>query len=165
MSTGIGNLPYTMPPVSPFDVITSQAENERIANIKSLADGTGIGDSAVTSDKVDWTTVQTAQTGWTTPTLQNGWVYNGAPYNTPAYRKDLDGVVHLKGMVRSGTSTQPIFTLPPGFRPPATVYLAAPNGGATAEVGILMILANGEIRNGTGSNTYQSLDNISFKPA
>jgi hypothetical protein len=48
MATGTGNLPYTMPPVSPFDVITSQAENEKIANIESLADGTGIGDKSVT---------------------------------------------------------------------------------------------------------------------
>lgn len=52
MATGTGNLPYTMPPVSPFDVITSQAENERIANIESLADGTGIGDGAVTLGKI-----------------------------------------------------------------------------------------------------------------
>lgn len=51
MATGILNLPYTMSPVSPFDVITSQAENERIANIESLADGTGIGDNAITADK------------------------------------------------------------------------------------------------------------------
>lgn len=54
MSTGIGNLPYTMAPVSPFDVITSQAENEMIANIESLANGTGIGDAAVTPDKISW---------------------------------------------------------------------------------------------------------------
>ena len=60
MATGTGNLPYPMPPVSPFDVITSQAENERIANIKSLADGTGIGDGAVTSDKIDFATLTPA---------------------------------------------------------------------------------------------------------
>lgn len=56
MATGTGNLPYPMSPVSPFDVITSQAENERIANIESLADGTGIGDKSVTADKIDFAT-------------------------------------------------------------------------------------------------------------
>lgn len=57
MATGTGNLPYSMPPVSPFDVITSQAENERIANIKALADGTGIGDNAITASKLDFATL------------------------------------------------------------------------------------------------------------
>lgn len=76
MATGIGNLPYVMPPVSPFDTITSQETNERIANIEAVADGTGIGDGAidtvalaagavetakinddaVTSDKIDFST-------------------------------------------------------------------------------------------------------------
>lgn len=46
-------LPYPMSPVSPFDVITSQAENEKIANIESLADGTGIDDGAITASKID----------------------------------------------------------------------------------------------------------------
>lgn len=63
MATGTGNLPYPMSPVSPFDVITSQAENERIANIKSLADGTGVGDGAVTAAKIDFTTFSK---GWNT---------------------------------------------------------------------------------------------------
>lgn len=68
MAIGIGNLPYTMAPVSPFDVITSQAENENIANIESLADGSGRGDgsvtttqianAAVTAPKIDFTTLQ-----------------------------------------------------------------------------------------------------------
>lgn len=49
-------LPYPMSPVSPFDVITSQAENEKIANIESLADGTGIDDGAITAPKIDFTT-------------------------------------------------------------------------------------------------------------
>lgn len=58
MATGIGNLPYPMPPVSPFDLVTSQAENERIANIEALADGTGIGDKAIPAGKIDLTTLK-----------------------------------------------------------------------------------------------------------
>ena len=64
-------LPYPMAPVSPFDVITSQAENEKIANIESLADGTGIGnnaistakiaDNAVTASKLDSATLSTTE--------------------------------------------------------------------------------------------------------
>lgn len=53
MATGIGNLPYVMPAVSPFDTITAQETNERIANIEAVADGTGIGDKAVTLAKIN----------------------------------------------------------------------------------------------------------------
>ena len=66
MATGAGNLPYTPTYVSPFDVITSQAENETQDNITALANGTGIGDGAldtaaykngsVTADKVNFAT-------------------------------------------------------------------------------------------------------------
>lgn len=62
-------LPYPMSPVSPFDVITSQAENEKIANIESLADGTGIGDGAITAGKIDWPTL----INWSTSAVVTGW--------------------------------------------------------------------------------------------
>lgn len=47
MATGTGNLPYSPTYVSPFDLITSQAENETQDNISALADGSGIGDGAL----------------------------------------------------------------------------------------------------------------------
>lgn len=104
-----------------------------------------------------------AEQSWIAPILTNSWVNFGAPYNSTGYMKDSMGFVHLKGMVRLGTSTQPIFTLPAGYRPSMTVYTAAPNGGAVAEIGILLIGADGTVKNGTGTNSYQSLDCISFR--
>ena len=71
MSTGIGNLPYAMPAVSPFDTITAQETNERIANIESLADGTGVGDGAVTGDKIDFSTMQSSTSSKTLTNTSN----------------------------------------------------------------------------------------------
>lgn len=61
MATGIGNLPYVMPPVSPFDTITAQETNERIANIEAVADGSGIGDGAISAVAIEDNAVTTAK--------------------------------------------------------------------------------------------------------
>lgn len=78
MATGIGNLPYVMPDVSPFDVITAQETNERIANIEALADGSGIGDEAITNTKLKTGSGQPGG-AWTsyTPTFTNFTIGNG----------------------------------------------------------------------------------------
>jgi hypothetical protein len=47
----------------------------------------------------------------------NLWENYGSPYATAAYRK-IGNRVFLRGLVRSGTSAVPIFTLPVGYRPP-----------------------------------------------
>lgn len=52
MATGQGNLPYPISVVSAFDIILAQTTNEENANIGALADGTGIGDEAVTPSKL-----------------------------------------------------------------------------------------------------------------
>lgn len=55
MATGINNLPYPGKAYSPFDILTAEELNEDVANIESLADGTGIGDGSVTTAKLDLT--------------------------------------------------------------------------------------------------------------
>lgn len=90
MATGIGNLPYTMPPVSPFDVITSQAENERIANIESLADGTGIGDNAITASKLGPTTFQS-------PNYTGG----GTGITVNSYTAPSNGYLNVRAVVNT----------------------------------------------------------------
>lgn len=47
MATGTGNLPYPGKSYTPFDILTAEELNEDVANIESLATGTGIGDSAI----------------------------------------------------------------------------------------------------------------------
>lgn len=56
----------------------------------------------------------TAAQRWTAPSLVNGWVAFGAPYNTPGYYQDVSGRVYCRGVIKSGTVTDPttLFTLP-----------------------------------------------------
>jgi hypothetical protein len=54
--------------------------------------------------------------GWVAPTLLNGWVNYDAIYGPTGYRRK-NGVVYLRGLVKDGTLSTAIFTLPVGFRP------------------------------------------------
>ena len=53
------------------------------------------------------------------PEFLNSWVNtSGIIHGEPvAFYKDHEGVVHLRGAAMSGTALDPIFHLPPGFRP------------------------------------------------
>ena len=58
----------------------------------------------------------TCTTQWCNMSLQNGWVHYGSPFSTPQYTKGSDGIVSLKGLIKSGTSAN-IVTLPAGYCP------------------------------------------------
>jgi hypothetical protein len=69
------------------------------------------------------------------PAFQNGCANAGGPYETAAFFKDHDGVVHLRGAVTCPGTGLPAFLLPPGYRPaPGKIHselqtvLQAPNG-------------------------------------
>lgn len=47
MATGTGNLPNPGMVFSPFDILTAEEMNDLVANIESLATGSGIGDGAL----------------------------------------------------------------------------------------------------------------------
>jgi type II secretory pathway pseudopilin PulG len=63
---------------------------------------------------------------WCTLGLQNGWVYYGG-LSTPAYTKAPDGIVTVKGFIKSGTTTSGtvIANLPVGYRPKEIILLAS----------------------------------------
>ncbi|MFO0687901.1 MAG: hypothetical protein U0900_04295 [Myxococcota bacterium] len=105
-------------------------------------------------------------TGFTPLTLVNGWV--GGPFSTsPPAAALIDGTVHLKGAMGSGT-TNLAFTLPPAMRPATDVYL--PIGLCNAQKGRLWILASGEVSvfardSFADAQCFTSLDGISFVPS
>lgn len=157
MATGTGNLPYSLSPVSPFDVITSQAENERIADIESLADGTGIGDEAVTTAKIVNGAVTAAkietQQAWQSQSLTNG-------TGTCRYYKDSLGFVHLRGTINiSGTSVV-LFTLPAGYRPGAIMEFPHPSGGT---YGQSSVDTNGVFIKTVGGNGNFDISTATFR--
>lgn len=106
--------------------------------------------------------VPTAQEAFITPTLQNSWVPYGGVYNNPGYWKDTFGVVHLRGMVKNGTMVQAIFTLPAGYRPPFQELLSTVSNFA---VGAVEITTAGIVMATSGTNTWVSLDGLTFRAA
>lgn len=94
------------------------------------------------------------------PAFQNSWVNFGTPYETAAFYKDSNGIVHLKGLIKSGTVNTIAFTLPVGYRP--LKALLFPNG-SNGSIGISVIDSTGGVNPAIGSNVYFGLDGITFK--
>lgn len=100
--------------------------------------------------------------GWCNITLQNGWVFYGAPYSTPQYTRSSDGLVVLKGLIRSGTATDgtTLFTLPAGYRPSQRLLLSSEDNGSWARIDVL---PNGLVTiQSNGNSAWLALDSIHF---
>lgn len=115
----------------------------------------------ITTGKEDWHEI--GATG--EPAFQNSWVnYNAhlvSPYYaTAGFYKDELGFVHLKGLVKSGTLSTIIFTLPEGYRPLERHLFDAQSDGANGRVDVS---ADGTVLQQGGSTGYLSLEGIIFK--
>lgn len=66
MASGTGNLPNQGMSFSPFAILTAEEQNNLVENIESLATGSGIGDSAITTAKIANSAVTSAKIDWTT---------------------------------------------------------------------------------------------------
>ena len=100
---------------------------------------------------------------WAALTLQNSWVnYDGANYANAQYAKDAKGLVHLRGVIKDGTTAAftLLATLPVGFRPTKRhVFVSASSGG----VAVLDVLANGQILYASGGGSgYLTMCGITF---
>jgi hypothetical protein len=108
------------------------------------------------------------------------WAKHGNGFAEPGVFRDQDGMVHLRGRVRSieGTDNRcQLFardsvisqSLPPGYRPAARMSYAVPTNNS---FGFVDVTASGEVVSGNifgrgfaDSNVWLSLDGISFRCA
>ena len=98
-----------------------------------------------------------------TPTLLNNWVNYGAAYEVASYWKDKNGIVHIAGMIKGGTTTAEtvIFTLPTGYRPRASEKFFVVSVNAIC---IVDVYGTGNVAIKTGANAgWLSLSGISFR--
>jgi hypothetical protein len=101
----------------------------------------------------------------TAPTLTNSWVnYGGGTFADAGYYKDSDGVVHLTGLIKSGTASANtvITTLPAGYRPGNNALQPIQRSSG---FGAVFVEADGELKVGLASSTWTSLDGFSFSTA
>lgn len=96
---------------------------------------------------------------WQTPVFENAWVAFGGGFGPPSYMRDMVGIVHLRGIAKSGTVGTNIFILPVGFRPGFTEQFSVASNHAFGE---LTIYPTGAVVLATGSNVWASLAGVSF---
>jgi hypothetical protein len=102
-----------------------------------------------------WTLVTTFTNGWTNFDTTGGW--------QPArYCKDAQGIVHVQGLVKSGTPGTAIFQLPAGYRPEQSLMFATIDGANTARR--LDVNQNGTIiPDATVNNGFVTIS-LTFRP-
>jgi hypothetical protein len=103
-----------------------------------------------------------AQEAGIEPTLLNGWVNFGGIFETAGYYKDEFGMVHLKGLVKDGTTTggTTIFQLPVGYRPlKDSIYTTTSSSGFSN----FDVTSTGIVKITVGGNAYFVLGNTTFK--
>jgi hypothetical protein len=94
---------------------------------------------------------------WVNLNLFSGWANYGAGFNIAAYRRDITGRVHLKGLIRSGSGV--ICNLPSGFRPSGQELFTVHTGGGHGRIDIGI---DGNVVFVAGNNAYVQLDGLSF---
>ena len=104
------------------------------------------------------------------PSLQNGWLIYGAGYTPPGFWRDNQNMVYVWGLINKTTAVTPgetMFVLPSTHRP-STEHIFTTSGfnGTSYYNSRIDVQPNGvlsaiEVKG--GSNTFFSLDGISFK--
>lgn len=96
------------------------------------------------------------------PTFENSWVNYSTATGVLRFLKDPLGVVHINGVVKTGTPPSVVFTLPPGYRPPQDLYFASiASGPAVAQIDVA---STGTVSVTSGSATWTAI-NLAFMTA
>ena len=100
------------------------------------------------------------------PAFENGCTNLGGVYETAAFFKDREGMVHLRGAVTCPGTSQTAFQLPPGYRPAAGkvhAELVATNA-ADGDSEVVVDGASGAVAAPNVSGFFR-LDGIQFRAA
>lgn len=94
------------------------------------------------------------------PAFEGTWVNFAGGLATAAFYKDVLGIVHVKGSIKTGTVNTTAFTLPLGYRPELPRLYAVDSNSA---LGVVRVNDTGTVVPAVGSNLLFSLDGISFR--
>lgn len=95
------------------------------------------------------------------PAFEHGWLnYDATTFQGARFWKDPMGIVHVEGLVKSGTIATSVFTLPAGYRPATKLVWAA---YTSTGVGRLDVYGDGSVFAASGGTGYYSLSVINFK--
>lgn len=105
-----------------------------------------------------WRTINTSGN----PNFSNSWVNYGSGYAVAAFCKDSYGIVRLRGVVKNGTVSTTIFTLPAGYCPDQTASARYTYSVASLGTAGSVAIDNTGAVIAPGYNTFVPLDGISF---
>jgi hypothetical protein len=123
--------------------------------------------NVLTADMIG--TIGPSDTGWHyiggsgEPTFQNSWVNYGTAWGAAAFRR-IGDIVQLSGLIRSGTATSLIFTLPTGYRLSPTTdgskrIFAVIGNVAMARIDVG---SDGTVNGNPANATWTALDSIMY---
>ncbi len=103
---------------------------------------------------------------WHNFTLLNGWLFAGGGSYRPAFYKDSQSIVHLRGAADDGSASLAVFRLPIGDRPSHIIFV--PIVAASSVDGSLEVLPDGfaflnDANGGSNVFGYSSLDGVAFR--
>ncbi len=90
------------------------------------------------------------------PAFQNSWVNFDSNSASAAFRKDGEGTVHIKGLVKGGTLSNAVFTLPVGYRPLKIAHTPVISSD-TAAPARMQVNPDGTVVPQTGGLTFYGL--------
>ena len=98
---------------------------------------------------------------WSLPTMESSWVDYHADYQGASYFKDSEGMVHLRGLIKDGSSAgATMFTLPSGYRPALREIFNTRSSTGSCKIDVY---PTGIVEAGTGGSTsWTSLSGIKF---
>ncbi|MFB5761098.1 hypothetical protein [Paenibacillus medicaginis] len=152
---------YLMLATSPIQPITGTYAGNEKSLLEDLVD-------SVTQQEIRLAVVENKKAekdnpAWITPTLLNSWVLYDT--NIPVgYYKDSNGIVRMRGFIKSGAVNSVIFRLPSGYRPKNSnmQFVAYSSDGSKQILGRIIVYSNGDVTTYEGNNWLFSLDSVSF---
>lgn len=102
---------------------------------------------------------------WVVPTLQGAWVDYGGVWSTAGHIKDADGLVFLKGMVKSGSTGTNCIVLPSDSWPVnGQIFFAVCSIAGTLTICRIDVSVTGgvNLQPGAGSLDWVSLERVRF---
>lgn len=99
---------------------------------------------------------------WVSPGFENSWVNYSSTFNQAGFMIDGYGVVHLRGLVKSGSGIPTdIFSLPSGYRPAFQHLFPVASNNLFGQV---LVNTDGDVNAHTGNVGWFCLDNLTFEP-
>lgn len=128
-------------------LIDVEIEGGTINGAAITATGAVLTSPDIDGGTIDGATIATStitEGSWTATSYNASWTNLGGAWQTGRYRVDSNGVVHIQGMIQSGTTTPgtALFTLPAACRPAADLRLV---GFSATGVTDATIQSNGQL--------------------